>query len=429
MSGDPDPHPLAVRSTELVWEGKYDARGQRRQPDAASLRVPLHHREILPGEGGPNLLIHGENLRVLASLLPEYRGRVDLVYIDPPFGVGASFSQRGESGARLPAYRDFLGRGADCALHAFYERLLLAHALLRDGGSAYIHMDYRLHPYFRLIAGEIFGPRHLVNDIVWHYRSGGGTRRRFGMKHDNLLLFAKGPGYTFNPDAVRTPYDAVIARKRRASFHPAGKVTPDVWDISRPPNHSREWTGYATQKPLALLERILLASSNPGDLVLDYYGGSGTTAVAAQRLGRRWILCDESPAAIQTTRKRLLRESPPVSAHLHTAGDTPPPGPPSILPRLHVAAPAGKFHISLDIGEPDREKAPVDFWAVDLGAGDGGPFRHDWWAARSGNAPPVEQSPPFPVQEGQPPRARVLVVDVHGRECIHPLGPEARAGA
>lgn len=426
MTRKETPRPLPA--AELVWEGKYDDRGRRRLPDPDALARPLLHGETLPGKGEANRILRGDNLHALASLLPALRGRVDLVYIDPPFGVGTSFSHRGGTMA-VAAYRDFLGKGGNSALHAFFERLVIAHDLLRAGGSAYIHMDYRLHPYFRLIAEEVFGAKNLINDIVWHYRSGGGTKRRFGMKHDNLLLFSKGPGHTFNPDAVRVPYDAVIAKKRAQDFHPAGKVAPDVWDIPRPPNHSKEWTGYATQKPLALLERILLASSNPGDLVLDYYGGAGTTAVAAGRLGRRWILCDNSPSALQTTRTRLLGEPGRSCIEIHTMEGMPCPAP-VISPSFQVVGGRVRLHgvgNHLDrLGRRDRRLAAeevgrdplalLDFWSVDFGA-PCTPFCHQWWTCRRrGGGRPALESAPIP-----PGPVRVMAVDVFGAERVYTI--------
>lgn len=162
----------------------------------------------------------------------------------------------------------------------------------------------------------MFGKELLVNNIVWHYRSGGGSKRNFGYKHDNIIWCAKSVNYIFNADNVRVPYDAIIAESRQESFNPLGKVCPDVWDISRPPNHSYEWVGYATQKPEALLERIIKASSNEGDLVADFFCGSGTTGAVAERLGRRWIMADLGRFAIHTTRKRMIE----VQRTLHAEG-------------------------------------------------------------------------------------------------------------
>ena len=138
--------------------------------------------------------------------------------------------------------------------------------ILCSDGSIYLHIDHTAHAYVKALMDSVFGRRQFVNEIIWSYRSGGGSKRHFGRKHDILLFYTKGIESTFNADDVRVPYDAVIAKKRAHLFNERGKISSDVWDISRPPNHSPELTGYPTQKPLAVYERILKASSNPGDI-------------------------------------------------------------------------------------------------------------------------------------------------------------------
>ena len=169
----------------------------------------------------------------------------------------------------------------------------------------------------------IFGRKNFRNEIVWSYRSGGGSKHHFGRKHDTILFYSKGKQWTFNADAVRVPYDAIIAKSRESAFHRLGKVSGDVWNISRPPNHSKELIGYPTQKPLALYERIIQASSNPGDMVLDPFCGCATTPVAAERLGRQWVGMDLWDGALDIVRQRmednrqLLTDIPTV--HYETA--------------------------------------------------------------------------------------------------------------
>src|SRR5690606_5202709 len=156
--------------------------------------------------------------------------RVDMVYIDPPFCVGTAWKHGaalGEGGhrssparddVRVDSYDDRWGPGGENYLQMMFERLVLVHRLLSETGVAYVHVDWRAHPFLRLMLEEIFGPENLVNEIVWSYRSGGGTKRKFGSKHDNILLFAKSSKYKFNADAVRVPYDAVIPDKWRDKF-------------------------------------------------------------------------------------------------------------------------------------------------------------------------------------------------------------------
>ena len=148
----------------------------------------------------------------------------------------------------------------------------------------------------------------MVNEIIWHYRSGGGGKGNFGRKHDTILFYSKSNDYYFEDDApqARVPHDAVIAKKRADKFDPRGKIRPDVWDISRPPNHSSEWMGFPTQKPMALLDVPIGVLSPPNGLVADLFCGSGTTLVVAENLGRRWIGCDLGRWGIHSSRKRLL---------------------------------------------------------------------------------------------------------------------------
>lgn len=245
-------------------------------------------------------LLHGDNFSVLNALRPVLGGRVDLVATDPPFNTGSR--QRGASGAQ---YADAWGGGMAGYLDMLAPRLVLLRELLAPDGLLALHCGVAAQPYLRALLDELFGPDRLVNDIVWSYRSGGGSRRRLGQKHDHILVYARGTEYPFDPDAVRVPYDAVIAEKRRDLFHPEGKVAGDVWDLSRPPNHAKEWTGYPTQKPVALYERLIRAFSREGALVLDPFCGSGTTGEAAVRTGRRCVLVDSSEEAVAVAQGRL----------------------------------------------------------------------------------------------------------------------------
>ena len=292
----------------LMWPGR----------GAIAPRPVAPLRPVEGDSNAPNLLIRGDNRVVMTALAGEpwaarleALGGVAMVYMDPPFFSGRDFFVRehGEDGAL--AYSDRWPGGLAEFLATLEEQLALAWALLREGGTMMIHLDQRVAPHARLLADELFTGGHLVNEIIWHYHSGGGSRRGFGRKHDVILFYAKGEDYPFHADAARVPYEAKIAAKRKALFHPEGKVAPDVWTISRPPNHAAEWTGYPTQKPLAVLERLIAVASNPGDLVLDPFGGSGTTAVVAARLGRRFLHLDAGAESMRVAGERLRLDGVP----------------------------------------------------------------------------------------------------------------------
>lgn len=264
-----------------------------------------------PDYGVANRIYTGENLAVLGGLHAEFAGKIDCVYIDPPFNSQADYSQkiflhgRARKSITLKQYGD---RWDDADyLQNMFERLTALREMLAKTGSIFVHCDWHAAPALRLVCDEVFGAGNLLNEIVWVYGSGGGSRRRFGRKHDTILFYARDSRHHyFDPDAVRVPYRATIAAKRRDLFNPAGMVAPDVWEISRPPNHSSSWVGYPTQKPLAVVERALKAACPPGGLVLDCFSGSGSTLVAAAGLEMRFIGVEENPLGIHLTRKRLV---------------------------------------------------------------------------------------------------------------------------
>ena len=184
-------------------------------------------------------------------------------------------------------------------------RMLEMHRILKPTGTIYLHCDPTMSHYLKLLLDAVFGKQRFRNEVIWSYRSGGGSKRHFGRKHDVLLLYTKSNTWTFNADDVRIPYDAVIAKSREHLFNEKGKVLGDVWDISRPPNHAKEWVGYPTQKPLSLLQRIVTASSNPGDIVFDPFCGCATTLVAADDLQRSWVGIDISEKAADLVMERI----------------------------------------------------------------------------------------------------------------------------
>jgi site-specific DNA-methyltransferase (adenine-specific)/adenine-specific DNA-methyltransferase len=229
--------------------------------------------------------------------------------------------------AQESAFADDWGTNPSAYLQMMYDRLILAHRLLSPTGVLYVHLDYRMSALVRLILDELFGPDHLFNEIIWHYRSGGRSRSFFSFKHDTLLVYRRGESPYFDPDSISVHRGGARRNHMKRGIDPDGRayssirsagklykyyddepvVPDDVWDdISHLQQKDPERTGYPTQKPRRLLQRILLASSPPGGLVLDFFCGSGTTAVVAEELARRWIACDVGATAIRITRERLL---------------------------------------------------------------------------------------------------------------------------
>ena len=406
--GHGNPHPLSQMRTELVWEGKYDEFGNKRELDIGRLSLPLQKIETIDepmsraqAQGSlfderrahidnfRNRLIWGDNKLVCASLLSEFRGAFDVVYIDPPFDVGADFTMEipiGESGElkkdqsilEMIAYRDTWGRGIDSYSSMIAERLQLIRELLRDTGSVFVHCDWRVSAVVRIILDEIFGRDNLVGEIVWQRTNARGTGGRWPRIHDVLLHYGKTSAFyfetlTIKADAKKMPHTLVTGAdgrkyqtyeltgpgvtqegesgrpwrgfdpgkfgrhwgnshtqmdewdaaglihwpkndgfpRRRAErpFVPEERevTVGDVWtDIDRINQAAKERLGYDTQKPEALIERVL-ASSAPGDaLVGDFFCGSGTTLAVAERNGFRWIGCDLGRFSVHTTRKRMI---------------------------------------------------------------------------------------------------------------------------
>lgn len=269
-----------------------------------------------------NRIYFGDNLAVLRDLPDE---SVSLIYIDPPFNTGKAQTrkslrtQRAEEGDRVgfqgrryttvklgeQAYQDIF----DNFLAFLEPRLLEAHRVLTANGSLYFHIDYREVHYCKVLLDQIFGRSSFINEIIWAYDYGARTKRKWPTKHDNILWYAKDPtDYTFNYEAIeRIPYMAPgLVGPEKAS---RGKLPTDTWWHTIVPTNGREKTGYPTQKPLGILRRIIAASSNPGDTVLDFFAGSGTTGAACLELGRDFILVDDNPQALTVMRERFKEQT------------------------------------------------------------------------------------------------------------------------
>ncbi|HJT57537.1 MAG TPA: site-specific DNA-methyltransferase [Ktedonobacteraceae bacterium] len=326
---------------ELTWKGKNTANQQNLTSAPSSHTHFLHTSEILNAnqhndqinttcnpENWHNRLIHGDKSKILPALFPEFAGKINLIYIDPPFMTGRTFNCDGEL-----AYSDTWNNNLDAYIQWLYETFVALHGLLANDGSLYVHLDWRVIHYARVILDEIFGSEPnakgsgFKNEIIWHYQSGGRSQRGYARKHDTILLYTKSAKYCFHTERIGERRGAQKRNHMRKRIDTDGHVywtirsagrtyiydedqlmTPsDVWsDISHLHQKDPERNGYATQKPAALLERIMLASSEEHDLILDCFCGSGVTPAVADQLGRRWIACDQSELAIRLTRQRLL---------------------------------------------------------------------------------------------------------------------------
>lgn len=279
-----------------------------------------------------NRLIYGDNLLAMQALiagdeatgLPSMRGKVDLIYIDPPFDSKADYRTRinlpGADIEQKPttieqfAYADTWKDGTVSYLKMLYPRLVLMRELLSDKGSIYVHIDWHVGHYVKVLMDDIFGKENFLNEIIWCYKSGGAGGGGYAKKHDTILFYSKNNSHlTFNivkeksymmPWSGKNPAQ-VYYQDEKGTYTLVN--TKDYWvDIGMLATSSYERTGYATQKPEALLERIIKASSNEGDLVCDFFGGSGTAAAVAERLGRRWITTDIGKPATLVMRKRFI---------------------------------------------------------------------------------------------------------------------------
>jgi site-specific DNA-methyltransferase (adenine-specific) len=273
--------------------------------------------------GGGNRILMGDNLRALAAM-PS--GSVELIYIDPPFNTGRRQTRlrmktvRDDAGDRVGfggnRYRTELVQSSAQAASGYGDqfddflgflrpRLVEAHRLLTPTGSLFFHIDYREVHYCKVLLDEIFGRECFQNEIIWAYDYGARSTKRWPAKHDNILWYTRDPErYTFNLDkSDRIPYMApgLVGAEKAAR----GKTPTDVWWHTIVPTNGREKTGYATQKPLGILERIVRVHSNAGETVLDFFAGSGTTGEAAAKNGRSFCLVDESAEAIAVMEKRL----------------------------------------------------------------------------------------------------------------------------
>ncbi len=407
------------REVELLWNGKTqevcnivlpfqtiehidEPRSQRISGKERQLELfDTSGRQI---KGWANKLIWGDNKLILSSLKNgpmrreiEKQGGLKLIYIDPPFDVGADFSMNVEIGeesfTKKPsiieevAYRDTWGKGADSFIAMIYERLQLMQGLLSDNGSIYVHCDYRVSGYIRLVLDEIFGKENLQNEVIWGYRIQGVGKKFWARKHDTIFYYKRSDNYIFNPekekniyanpfidtkiepskmqDLTRKDIDKIHASLREKKSLPyklkyklfdtyySEVYVRDVWDCdyTKPLiSGSSEYVGYPTQKPEGLFKRIIEASTSSGDLIADFFCGSGTALAVAEKMGRKWIGSDLGRFAINTSRKRLIQ----VQRDMKQAGKDFRP-----FEILNLGKYERKQYISVDSDLRDQEKHKV----------------------------------------------------------------------
>ena len=307
----------------LYWEGK-----------TAQLNIeyyPAQEKEVYWDKDSKafNKIFWWDNFQILSHLLKDYRGKINLIYIDPPFDSKAEYIKKisfkwqkikgiEQNLLEQTQYSDIWWK--DEYLQFMFERLLLLRELLADNGSIYLHCDYHKSHHLRCLMDEVFGEENFINEVVWAYHTGMRVESYFNRKHDTLLMYWKTKQFVFNAQyeeriypfkpSMESDWGATIQEILNKDWIPTGifksnLLCRDVWDISQVFNMSNEYSAYPTQKPEALLDRIIKASSNQWDIVMDCFMGSGTTCVVAQKLGRKWIGCDINTWAINTTIKRI----------------------------------------------------------------------------------------------------------------------------
>jgi len=291
------------------------------EADAAPVAIPLAAE--LTGDGPAAVDVYcADNHALLEHAAADWAGRFQLIYLDPPFGSGKVYAarvagSRGTQSQAIDAYRDDLT--FDAYLEWLAQRLAFMRDLLCDSGTLYIHLDWHAVHYVKVELDRLFGRDRFLNEIIWCYHGPSPILTAFKRKHDTILAYTRSAHYFFDADAVRVPYDAstvkTFAGSPKAGFGKVpdlarGKVPEDWWYFPVVARIHSERVGYETQKPEALLERIVRASSRPGDRVGDFFAGSGTTGVVAARLDRNATLVDRNPVAVEKTLLRLARLAP-----------------------------------------------------------------------------------------------------------------------
>lgn len=322
--------PTSQQEYELTYAGKMSKEDLLANEDG-TFPVPIQVDRVYNGtaykgfdDGWKNMIVFGDNLQFLKTIYEnkvpiikyKVKGKVKLIYIDPPFATSDEF--RSTLGAK--AYND-KKKGSEF-LEFLRRRLILAREILADDGSIYVHMDQKMGHYVKVIMDEVFGKNNFRNDIVWWYLWGGRGKTTWNSKHDNILFYSKSDKWTFNYMEVLEEHQlmtegsknrlnykgAMVTTKSESSIIPEHKVLPsDTWYVATINAMSKEKLDFPTQKPEELIVKLIKASTNEGDIVLDFFGGSGTTMSVAEKLNRRWITCDLGKFSYFTMQKRILQ--------------------------------------------------------------------------------------------------------------------------
>jgi DNA modification methylase len=426
--------PMKRAAPELTWAGKRSTRPEEGPPP----RLAVAEIAGDPGASGwRDRLIRADNRRAMRALLPEYAGKIDLLYADPPFGTGGTFSltARGGGGGgadEIAAYSDRWSEGLGSYLSTMLEQLELMRALLSDRGTLFFHCDWHVSHHLRCLLDEVFGAEAFKNEIVWRYRRWPAKTRVFQRMHDVIFWYGKGAGdaHAWTPlyEPLAPSTLLTWGTKRQVADFSSGRRKPsqtdeetpgapmsDVWDIGIIAPIAKERVGYPTQKPETLLRRVIESASRPGDLVADFFMGSGTTGVVAHKLGRRFIGCDVGRVALHAARKRLLGAG--ASFEVCTIeGDAEEAELPLFEVRAEAGA-AGEVRLTLGVGGSEG----IDHWAVDWDH-DGHVFRTGWHASRTGKKRELVMTATHAYPAGGEHRIAVMVAGAHGGEARRVIG-------
>ena len=387
-------------SVRLEWNGKSAVPPPHPAPLHRLMEIYPSGSRIHKTSVPLNRLILGDNLAVMDALREELRGQFRLIYCDPPFATGKGFTRRigrDEDSRKPGTWR--LGEGytdswnsTEEYLSMLYPRLIRMRDLLAADGTLYLHLDWRAVHFAKVLLDEIFGAENFINEIIWVYHGPSPVKSYFNRKHDTILVYGRGKTRAFYPDRIRVPYHPnthrTFASSAKAGFGKQpdllrGKIPEDWWYFPVIARLHNERTGYPTQKPEALLERILQASSTKGDLVGDFFCGSGTTLRIADSLSRRWIGCDILPQSISICQRRLaLGRSHPFAI------DSPDRELPAAAKRtrLHAGVHADRRRVTVTLTGlapclPDGFPDSLDYWEADFDY-QGGVIRSEHQAAR-----------------------------------------------
>lgn len=272
-----------------------------------------------------NILAEGDNLNFMKYLISQENclGKINLIYVDPPFFSKADYNMQVKINSKCieetvkikqTVYTDTWNEGIESYLRMICIRLFMMRSLLEESGCIWMHLDWHVAHYVKILMDEVFGMDNFVNEIIWNYKSGGTSNKRFARKHDTLLFYGKSNKYYFQAQKEKSynrgfkPYrfKGVKEFEDELGWYTLVNMK-DVWQMDMVGRTSSERTGYATQKPEALLERILRSCTKEGDLCVDFFGGSGTLAVTANKMGRQWLTCDIGKNSIAGIKKRLLQ--------------------------------------------------------------------------------------------------------------------------